>query len=86
MDRRLNESFRDPEEGTMPEPIVTVTTRSGVETPDQPCGTIEILFSPGDTSVELFTDDGRGNATRVWLGWHDIAHMVMALASCGHKL
>lgn len=61
-----------------------ITTASGVTTIDQPNGTIEVIREDGSSFVELLTDDGQGNATRVWLDRLTVMELVTTLAAAGY--
>jgi hypothetical protein len=70
----------------MAEQVTHIATHGGVESADQAPGFIEVIEEEGSTVFRLFTDDGAGNATSVWLDWTTVAQLMVALGAAGSKL
>jgi hypothetical protein len=65
----------------------TIKTMSGVNSADQPSGTVQITLPEGSTMVEIMTTEGSGGYwIRVYLDYDQIALLMIALGRVASDL
>jgi hypothetical protein len=64
----------------------TILTSAGVIEVDQPSGAITVRREEGSTIAELAVDDGAGTSVTVYLDYHQLVDLVMALGKAGSEL